>query len=403
MIFSIWLITYAIIFHSEDAHWCQLTDAGLNGPKVMVTFWIVAVTFLQMEYLYLLRFSVIVFISDFFFLNNSFSIFFPIPIRRSNVRGISPKLIEFLLLLLCEHVVKNRHWRVRVLPRAGWDWQGGCRKLLIPAWASSSTEHVVSSPSALPPKPQHFACKKREKIKDRREKNVLSERFRRSVRRLVLKLSRDHSVPSIAAAAQWKNHINKTSPDLLYMKASRNFQHVLLPHSCLLLHGVSFSWCDPNLKAVGATPGCAVASSLPLLRYPVLQQQIPGSPEGKTAAGSAEAVAAIPKVSQLVQLMQLAALGPGLSYPGCCSHCSSPQHRPTAPVFSFSLPSVSFHTLLTFRVPIVLVSLPSFPRDTAAMIGEKTKKVGCVFSPQLFRCWWFTSATISLRFCWSFQ
>lgn len=65
-IFSIWLITYAIIFHSEGTHWCQLTDAGLNGPKVMVTFRVLAVIFLQMKYFYLLRFSV-VFICDFFF------------------------------------------------------------------------------------------------------------------------------------------------------------------------------------------------------------------------------------------------------------------------------------------------------------------------------------------------
>lgn len=93
-----------------------------------------------------------------------FSSFLPIPIR-SNVRGVSPKLIEFLLLLLCERVVRNRHWSVRVLPRAGWDWQGGGRKLPIPAWASPSTEHVVSSPSALPLKPQHFARKKTEKNK----------------------------------------------------------------------------------------------------------------------------------------------------------------------------------------------------------------------------------------------
>lgn len=126
--------------------------------------------------------------------------------------------------------------------------------------------------------------KRQKKIKDRREKNVLSEGFRRSVRRLVLKLSQDLSVPSIAAAAQWKNHINKTSPDLLYTKASRNFQFVLLPHSCLLLHGVFFIWYDPDLKAVGATPGCAVTSFLPLLGDPVLQQQIPGSPEGNSCS-----------------------------------------------------------------------------------------------------------------------
>lgn len=64
MIFSIWLITYVIIFHSEGTHWCQLTDAGLNGPKVMVTFRVLVVTFLQMKYFYLLRFSVFVFICD---------------------------------------------------------------------------------------------------------------------------------------------------------------------------------------------------------------------------------------------------------------------------------------------------------------------------------------------------
>lgn len=137
---------------------------------------------------------------------------------------------------------------------------------------------------------------KRQK-KDRREKNVLSEGLRRSIRRIVLKLSQDHSVPSIAAAAQWKNHVNQTSPDLLYMKASRNFQLVLLPHSCLLLHGVFFSWCEPNLKAVGTVPGCAVTSSLSLPRCPVLHQQILGCPQGNreiAAAGSAEAVCCCP-------------------------------------------------------------------------------------------------------------
>lgn len=51
-------------------------QSGLNGPKVMVIFQVVAVTFLQMEYFYLLRFSGFVFICDFFF-NYSFNIIFP--------------------------------------------------------------------------------------------------------------------------------------------------------------------------------------------------------------------------------------------------------------------------------------------------------------------------------------
>lgn len=87
---------------------------------------------------------------------------------------------------------------------------------------------------------------KRQRKNDRREKNVLSEGLRRRVRRLVFKLSQDHYIPSITAAAQWKNHINKTSLDLTYMKTSSNFQLVLLPHSTAACCCMGFSLVGVN-------------------------------------------------------------------------------------------------------------------------------------------------------------
>lgn len=249
----------------------------------MVTM--VLVTFLQMEYFYLLRFSGFVFICLFFFFHNNFNIIFPAFCLSPSGGVMSEESVQSWLNF-CYYCCVSMWWGIGTgewgSPQ-GQAVQGGGRKFLFPASASPSAGHVVSSPSALPLKPQHFAHKKAGE-KDRREKNVLSEGLRRSVRSLVLKLYQDHSIPSIAAAAQWKIRLNKTSPDLLYMKTSRNFQLVLWPHSCLLLHGVFFSWCDPNLRAVGTMPGCAVTSSLVPSQVSCLHQQIPDSLEGNTCS-----------------------------------------------------------------------------------------------------------------------
>lgn len=102
-------------------------------------------TFLHMEYRYFLRFSVLfgwVLKNKTKQFQYHFSGFLPISIRKSNAREVSPKLIEFLFLLLREDGGRNSHWRVRILPRAGW----GCA---ISSLSIPQTGQVVPSPLSL--------------------------------------------------------------------------------------------------------------------------------------------------------------------------------------------------------------------------------------------------------------
>lgn len=132
------------------------------------------------------------------------------------------------------------------------------------------------------------------------------------------------------------------------------------PQGRLLLHGVLFRLCAPNLKAApaGTMPGCALTLSPSLLGYPDSSSraarvaEVLGSLEGNNAATpccepQSRAVSAISAISS-VSAVSTHVLGPGWSHPS--SLPAHLQHGPAARLpacaISFPFPCIIFYVLM---------------------------------------------------------
>lgn len=160
---------------------------------------------------------------------------------------------------------------MRILPRAGWGCAGRRQKAPVSSLSTHQTGHVVPSLVSPASETTGVLIVKRQRRKARGRKMF-------PVRDL--QETSEYQFPNypkiiplhpllLLSGKTVKNNVKKTSPEPLCMKANKNPQLVLLPHSCLPLHS-GFNLYDPNLKAapVGTMSGCPSTSFPSLLRYP---------------------------------------------------------------------------------------------------------------------------------------